>query len=153
MCVCVCVCVRVCVCVFRVSVSVCAHIAEAQNYPCSLGNRSFQTRVLVHYLYHVEQSHNCDLTIVLKNSCQSKPLNQIGIFWYQFTPRELLYLMISVNLVHIGCPFFGATLYMKSLIPKGKKRKDPSPCSRSHDSGHTTLLSTYVLCQTSSNCH
>ena len=44
-----------------------------------------------------------------------KPLNQIGIFWYQFTPRKLFYLMVSVNLVKFGSHwlsvFCGATLY------------------------------------------
>ena len=45
-----------------------------------------------------------------------KPLNQIGMFWYQFTPRKLLYLMISVNLVKFGphwlSIFLEATLYI-----------------------------------------
>ena len=31
-----------------------------------------------------------------------KPLNRIGIFWYQFTPRKLPYHIISVNLVKFG---------------------------------------------------
>ena len=44
-------------------------------------------------------------------TANQKSLNQIEIFWYQFTPRKLLYLMISVNLVKF-CPhwlsgFFG----------------------------------------------
>ena len=63
--VCVCVCVCVFWCVFCVSRCLFVRIAEAQNDPCSLGNKPFQTRDLVHYVYHVEQSHNnCDLTIV-----------------------------------------------------------------------------------------
>ena len=40
-----------------------------------------------------------------------KPFNQIGIFGYHLTPRKLLYLMVSVNLVHVGCQFWEATLY------------------------------------------
>ena len=40
-------------------------------------------------------------------AANQKPLNQIGIFWYQFTPRKLLYLMISRNLVKFGPHFFG----------------------------------------------
>ena len=35
-------------------------------------------------------------------AANQKPLNQIGIFWYQFTPRKLLYLMILVNFVKFG---------------------------------------------------
>ena len=35
-------------------------------------------------------------------TANQKPLNQIGIFWYQFTPRKLLYLTISVNLIKFG---------------------------------------------------
>ena len=56
--VCLCVCVCVCVHVFFVSRCLFVRIAEAQNDPCSLGNMPFQTRDLVHYLYHyVEQEH------------------------------------------------------------------------------------------------
>ena len=52
-------------------------------------------------------------------AANQKPLNQIGIFWYQFTPRKLLYLIIYVNLsnlVHIGCPVFWATLYITIMV-------------------------------------
>ena len=45
-----------------------------------------------------------------KMAANQKPLNQIGIFWYQFTPRKLLYLVILVNLVKFGphwLSFFG----------------------------------------------
>ena len=31
-----------------------------------------------------------------------KPLNRIEIFWYQFTPRKLLYHMVSLDLVKFG---------------------------------------------------
>ena len=31
-----------------------------------------------------------------------KSLNRIGIFWYQFTPRKLLYHLVSLNLVKFG---------------------------------------------------
>ena len=51
-----------------------------------------------------------------------KPLNQIGIFLVSITPRKLLYLMISVNLIkfvpHWQSVFFfsfwggGGTLYI-----------------------------------------
>ena len=37
-----------------------------------------------------------------KMAANQKPLNQIEIFWYQFTPRKLLYLMKSVNLAKFG---------------------------------------------------
>ena len=63
-CVCVCVCVSVGVYMFCVYRCLFVRIAEAQNNPRSLWNKPFQTRDLVPYLYHVEQSHNCDLTIV-----------------------------------------------------------------------------------------
>ena len=55
-CVCVCVCVCECVYVFCVSRCLFLRIAEAQNDPCSLGNKPFHTRDLVHYLYHVTKS-------------------------------------------------------------------------------------------------
>ena len=55
-----------------------------------------------------------------KMAANQKQLNQIGIFWYQFTPRKLLYLMISVNLVNFGphwlSGFFLATLYIYIYI-------------------------------------
>ena len=90
-CVCVCACACVCVCmceyVFHVSRYVFARIAESQNEPCSPGNKQFQTRDPVPCMYHVEQSHNCDLTLFIKMAANQKPLNQIGIFWYQITPR------------------------------------------------------------------
>ena len=103
-CVCVCVCVSVCVCacvcvyVFCLSRCLFVCIAEAQNDPYSLGNKPFHTRDLV----------PCNKVIVVirplfrKMAANQKPLNQIGIFWYQFTPRKLLYLMISLNLVKFG---------------------------------------------------
>ena len=37
-----------------------------------------------------------------KMPANQKPLNRIGIFRYQFTPRQLLYHMVSVNLVNFG---------------------------------------------------
>ena len=58
------VCAHKCVYVFRVSRCLLVRIAESQNEPCSLENKPFQTRDVVPYMYHVEQSHNCDLTIV-----------------------------------------------------------------------------------------
>ena len=61
-CVCVCefvsACVCVCECVYVFCMSRClfARIVEAQNDPCSLENKPFHTRDLVHYLYHVTKS-------------------------------------------------------------------------------------------------
>ena len=49
-----------------------------------------------------------------KMPVDQKPLNRIGIFWYQFTPRKLLYLLVSLNLLKFGphwLSFFLATLY------------------------------------------
>ena len=37
-----------------------------------------------------------------KMPVNQKPLIRIGIFWYQFTPRKLLYLLVSLNLVKFG---------------------------------------------------
>ena len=37
-----------------------------------------------------------------KMPVNQKPLNRIGIFWYQFTPRKLLYLMVSLNFIKFG---------------------------------------------------
>ena len=63
-----------------------------------------------------------------KMAANQKLLNQIGIFWYQFTPRKLLYLMISVNMVKFGPHwlyvfFLPPCIYTckKSLLPKGAK--------------------------------
>ena len=53
---CVCVCVRECVYVFCVSRCLFVRIAKAQNDPCSLGNKPFHMRDLVHYMYHVTKS-------------------------------------------------------------------------------------------------
>ena len=71
-CVCLHVCARVCpgVCYFCVCLLVC--VAEAQQYPCSLGSKPFETRDLVPYMYGLEHCHICDLTIVWKNACHSK---------------------------------------------------------------------------------
>ena len=75
-CVCLCVhelgCVRVClgVCYFGVCLLVC--VEEARQYPCSLGNKPFEIRDHVPYVYDVEHCHICDLTIVWENACQSK---------------------------------------------------------------------------------
>ena len=57
-----------------------------------------------------------------------KPLSWIGIFWYQITPRKLLYLLVSLNLVKFGphwlSVFFGATLYIDQggsfIMPLGE---------------------------------
>ena len=61
-------------------------------------------------------------------AANQKALNQIGIFWYQFTPRKLLYLMILVNLVNFGpnwlSVFFGHPVYFQ--IGKSKDRLEVS---------------------------
>ena len=44
-----------------------------------------------------------------------KPLNRIGIFWYQFTPRKLLYLLISLNLVRFG-PHWLSVFFLDHLV-------------------------------------
>ena len=41
-------------------------------------------------------------TLFSKMPVNQKPLNRIGIFWYQFTPRKLLYLLVSLYLVKFG---------------------------------------------------
>ena len=53
-------------------------------------------------MYDVENCHICDLTIVRKMPVNQKLLNRIGIFWYQFFPRKLLYPVVSVDLVKFG---------------------------------------------------
>ena len=62
-----------------------------------------------------------------QNFINEKPLNRIGIFWYHFTPRKLLYLMVSVNLVKFGphglSVFLGATLY-KTNLTDGNNEKE-----------------------------
>ena len=47
-------------------------VGETLHDPGSLGNKPFETRDLVPYLYYVAYCHNCDLNIVWKNTYQSK---------------------------------------------------------------------------------
>ena len=51
-------------------------------------------------------------------AANQKPLHQIGIFWYQFTPRKLLYLNDITKFGQIwstlAVRFFWATLYWKN---------------------------------------
>ena len=146
---CTCVCVHEHVCVFRrvllvLCLPVC--VAEAWNDPGSLGNKPFETRDLVPYMYYVDHDHNCDLTIVQKNVNQN-PLNRIGIFWYHFTPRKLLswYQKICSNRSTLAVRLFGfffffgggSTLYLSTSACndqtfhnrhlKGVKLTTPSP--------------------------
>ena len=58
----VCVCTSLCVCYFCACLFVC--VAVARHDPCSLGDKPFETRDLVPYMYDVEHGHYCDLTIV-----------------------------------------------------------------------------------------
>ena len=56
-----------------------------------------------------------------KMRVNQNPLNQIGIFWYHFTPRNSLYHMVSVKFVKFGPQwlfgfFLWATLYIHFLI-------------------------------------
>ena len=129
---CVCVCVIACVCVHelvcvfrRVLLVLCLPVcvAKAWHDPGSLGNKPFEARDLVPYKYHVIWP------LFRKMPVNQKTLNRIGIFWYYFTPRKLLYLMISVNLVkfgHIGFQgyvFFLAILLSVSLIYTERQKK------------------------------
>ena len=59
-----------------------------------------------------------------------KPLNRIGIFWYHFTPRKLLYHMVSVKLVKFGphglSVFLGPPcIYIYIYIYTGWPKKTP----------------------------
>ena len=65
----VCVCVRenVYVCGFRLVLLVLClpvWVGETLHDPGTLGNKLFETKDLVPYLYSVAHCHNCDLTIV-----------------------------------------------------------------------------------------
>ena len=68
LCACVCMCVHELVCVWCVFRCVCVYLCAWQKHdmidPCSLGNKPFEMRDLVPYMYDVEHGHNCDLTIV-----------------------------------------------------------------------------------------
>ena len=80
------------------------YVAEARQCPCSLGNKPFETRNLLPYnvrcgeLSYLWSDHGIDW----ENACQSKTTQPNRVFWYQFTPRKLLYHMILVNLVTFG---------------------------------------------------
>ena len=102
------------VCVFHVSVSVCAHRrstkwsvqpwkqAISNERSCSLPVpcRTIKVIIVIWSLFR-------------KMAANQKPLNQIGIFWYQFTPRKLLYLMISVNWSTLAVRIcFGHSVYI-----------------------------------------
>ena len=91
---------------------------ELINIHLGTDDSPFVVRPCLHVRYGaLSYLHICDLTIVWKNACQSNTTQpNRDCFWYHFTPRKLLYHMISVNLSnlgHLGCPFFfgGATLY------------------------------------------
>ena len=93
-CYCVCVCVCMCVCVRAyIYIYVCvwggggggkyvccaclfACVAEAR-HDMSLGNKIFETRDLVPYLYHVEHGHNCDLTNQKQTVTYSVVINKL----------------------------------------------------------------------------
>ena len=47
-------------------------VGETFHDPGSLRNKPFEMKDLVYYMYYVAHCHNCDLTIVYKNACQSK---------------------------------------------------------------------------------
>ena len=54
-------------------------------------------------------------TLFRKMPVNQKPLNRIGIFWYQFTPRKLLYLLVSLNFVKFG-PHWLSVLFWPPCI-------------------------------------
>ena len=69
----------------------------------ALGTSHFMnTRFLFPCMYHVDLGHNCDPGYCLENACQSNHSTESRYFWYHFTPRKLLYLMVSVNFVKCG---------------------------------------------------
>ena len=129
MCVCVCaVCVRECVYVFCVSRCLFVRIAEAQNDPCSLGKQA------------ISHERSCSLPVPCnkvkieiqplfrKMAANQKPLNQIGMFWYQFTPRKLLYLMISLNLVKFVPHWLSVFLGPPCITPYHNKKGNCIDC-------------------------
>ena len=107
MCVCVCVCVKVCV-----STCVCGRITT---WSMQLWKQVIWTKRSCSL--HVPWAWACIVIWPLfrKMPINQKPLNRIRIFWYHFTPRKLLYLMVSINLVKFGphglSVFWGATLF------------------------------------------
>ena len=93
-------------CVFRfVLLVLClpVWVGKALHDPSSLGNKPFETRDLVPYTCAM-----WSIVIIViwplfrKMPVNQKPLNRIGILWYQFTLRKLLYLLVSLNLVKFG---------------------------------------------------
>ena len=67
MCLRCCVCVRELVCLFRLVLLVLClpvWVGETLHDPGSLGNKPFETRDLVPYMYYVAHCNNCDLNIV-----------------------------------------------------------------------------------------
>ena len=103
MCVSVCV-VRVCVCsgsTWSVQALETSHFKQRSCFPtCTMWSR---VKIVIWPLFR-------------KMPVNQKPLNRIEIFWYHFTRRKLLYLMVSVILVKFGphglSVFLGgATLY------------------------------------------
>ena len=113
-CVCACViaCVRVCVCVcelvyvFLWSCNLCCV------YLCAWEKHSMIRAALG--IIHLKRNIlfiTCTMWRIVKiviwplfrkMPVNQNPLNRIGIFWYQFTPRKLLYLLVSLNLVNFG---------------------------------------------------
>ena len=115
-CVCVCVCVRVCVCVYVcVCVRVCVWGGGGGCCPCLLAfvlNRNTTWALETSHLKRDVLFLTCtmwSMVIIIviwplfrKMPANQKPLNRIEIFWYQFTPRKLLWHVVSINLVKFG---------------------------------------------------
>ena len=52
-----------------------------------------------------------------KMPVNQKPLNWIGIFWYQFTPRKLLYLLVSLNMVKFDPHWLSVFIGPPCIVP------------------------------------
>ena len=122
------VCVRVWLGVCYLCVCLLVYVAEARDCPCNLGIKPFETRHLLPYnvrcgkLSYLWSDHCLVRCLSIKNYSTESGF----FFWYQFTPRKLLYDMILVNLVKFGLlglsGCFGATLYKgKAPVSDGSR--------------------------------
>ena len=111
--VCVCVCVCACVCV-RACVRACVCVWGGGGCACLLAfvlNRSTTWALETSHFKREVLFLTCTMWSMIliviwplfrKMTANQKPLNRIEIFWYQITPRKLVYHVVSIHFVKFG---------------------------------------------------
>ena len=115
-CVCTSLCVWVCLCVCYLCVCVYLYTWQKHDNGRVVLETSRLKREILFLTFTMWRIVICVIWPLFgKMHVNQKLLNRIGIFWYQFTPRKLLYHVISVNFVKFGpfglSVFFGHPVY------------------------------------------